>query len=332
MPGDHAALVQHSVFDNIYALGLWRGRSSAASSSRPSSGGGSTPDAARTTCMVLVEAARRVASARSDARLPVRILDAPCGDFTWMPACLTHIARELKVRVQYQGADIVTRLVGQLNDGKGSFLSNGRRSAIGEGVELREFLVLDAANTEAMAALRGRFDIMLTRHVTIHLQSEAILRIVDSWNAIGVRYVVTDDYPTSKNINWVDANATFPYREPNLREPPFSLPDPECSQPDASFCEAVASRCGSNINLFVPPLTHGAMEERRRKSARRGVYVHESNASIAMRRGRRLQFCVSVSESIRIAAAHQYSRPRARQLVRDFAPAWRRLYPPISST
>ena len=171
-----------TVFDNIYARGLWRNGRKAGTESSPASGSGSTPLAARTTCLVLREAVRRVAKAT------VRILDVPCGDWTWMPACLTAIASSLSVRLAYSGGDVVHELIRQLNAAQGSFLPNSARAAVGPGVDVRPFVVLDVANAAAMGALRGEFDIVVTRHVTIHLQSAVNLRIIDGWNALAGEY------------------------------------------------------------------------------------------------------------------------------------------------
>ena len=244
-----------------------------------------------------------------------------------MPSCLTRIAAELDVRVRYQGADIVAELVAQLNAGRGSYLANGTRPAVGSGVEVADFLYMDATDPVAIAKLRGRFDIMVTRHVTIHLQSEAVMRLVENWNTLGLQYVLTDDYASERNINWLDAHADFPHRELNLREPPFLLPDPECSQPDASLCEAVA-KCKSNLNLFVPPLTHGELDAHP-SNTRKGVYTHarayNDSTAASLRHGRKLRFCINASSPSATSQSHVW-KARARALLTDFHPTWRKLY------
>lgn len=214
-PTTSTSWLESDVFDNIYKHARWRvnaSREPNASELHPSSGAGSMPMAARSACVVLAEAVRRIATS------PVRILDAPCGDSTWMPACLTRIASEQNVKLVYQGGDIVAELVHQLNAGHGRFLPGGVRPTAGPGVTVNTFVVLDATNVTAMAMLRGSFDVIVTRHVTIHLKSEAVLRIIDGWNAVAPRYVLTDDYSMDHNGNWLDAGHPFPYRELNLRE------------------------------------------------------------------------------------------------------------------
>ena len=324
-----ASTVQSSVFENIYASGYWRDHRAAGTADVPSSGAGSTVRASHSTCVTLLEAVRRTSEANSHRH--VRILDAPCGDFTWMPSCLTRIAAELHVAIHYQGGDIVRELVQQLNEGRGRFLPNGVRTAIGSGVTLREFVHLDATDVEAMRRLRGRFDILISRHVTIHLQSNAVLRLIDGWNALDPRYILTDDYAVGRNINWIDANASAPHREINLREPPFSLPDPECSQPDASLCDSTP-KCLSNVNLFVPPLQHGAIEPTP-SVGRRGIYVHKDDgdpATLCMRRSlRKLRLCTNASFS---ETERSRLRPRARALADDFSSAWHKLYTPDCSS
>ena len=141
-------------------------------------------------------------------------------------------------------------------------------------------------------------------------------------------------------MNWLDANASFPFREVNLRQAPYSLPDPVCSQPDASFCDTTALRCNSNINLFSTspaPLSHGSLdpatEARDRAKMTRGVYRHYApNATpqevVAARRGRRLLFCLGEENETRSSMMDPPLRtPRAQALLRDYSHEWHRLYP-----
>ena len=127
-------------------------------------------------CRVLLDAVRMVSEtpARRERR-PVRILDAPCGDFTWMPGCLERIRAALGVKLYYTGADIVPELVAQLNAGRGHLLVDGTRASVGEGIRA-EWIVLDQSDTAAMLNLKRAaipYDIIISKHMFIHLQSEA---------------------------------------------------------------------------------------------------------------------------------------------------------------
>lgn len=315
-----AATGGQKVFGDIYAKGLWRG-------SGPASGAGSSPFAARTTCLVLLEAIRRAAAERPEGS-PVRILDAPCGDFTWMPGCLARARATFpRVPLRYTGADVVAELVRQLNAGHGHYLVNSRRAPTPAGVDVEPFLHLDAANVGAMAALRGRFDVLLSKHMLVHLPSEQVVRVLDGWSAVGARFVVTDDYPSRPNWSWLDPEMGFPYRMQNLREPPFSMRDPLCSQPDASFCHVHRMRCESNINLFESEggeLAHGAYDPADRAHAGKGktsgVYEHARGT----RDDARLRLCFNLSGT---AEGRNYTLPRSQRLLGDWWPEWRRRYP-----
>lgn len=321
---------QPKVFDHIYAEGLWHNTKKATLTDKaPASGAGSTPLAARTTCLVLLDAIRRTKSERP-AGAPVRILDAPCGDFTWMPGCLAR-AREAfpETRLRYTGGDIVAELVRQLNAGEGRYLANGKRAAVPPGVELAEFIHLDSADSEAMGRLADRFDIIVSKHMLIHLPSEVVLRVIDGWAAVRPRYVVTDDYPARPNWSYLDLNFSYPYREPNLREPPFSLPDPVCSQPDASFCEFYRMRCHSNINLFRRPFTHELYDPSDRANSRPGENVYRHAKSTQEDRALRLCFNLSAPPAWLASEADSgsYPSPRSQRLLGGFWHTWHTLYP-----
>ena len=96
-------------FSKFYASGGWRGDQKArdgslapVASTRPMSGQGSKLDSNGVSCGVLSTAVRIVASRRAAKKSGgseeeanvVRIVDTPCGDFTWMPWCLDRIAQE----------------------------------------------------------------------------------------------------------------------------------------------------------------------------------------------------------------------------------------------
>jgi len=126
-----AARAPENVFRNIYAKGLWRSGQQRSLPGYPASGGGSTELATRTTCRVLMDAVRMVSETPARRGRPIRILDAPCGDYTWMPACLQSIRTTLGMHLRYTGADIVSQVIEQLNIGHGSLLVNGTRASVG---------------------------------------------------------------------------------------------------------------------------------------------------------------------------------------------------------
>ena len=127
-----------SAFANVYAHHKWQKNYAAGT---PASGGGSTPLATSTTCAVLAHAVQLVRQRKAAARRSpdddgaVRVLDTPCGDFTWMPHCLLHVANTARVDLSgghagapphelvYQGVDVAPQLVAQLNEGAGDLLN-----------------------------------------------------------------------------------------------------------------------------------------------------------------------------------------------------------------
>lgn len=316
-----------SVFQNIYGQGSWRSRRSHSSAATPASGGGSTLTATRTSCRVLQDAVRMVKEA-GVRRGPIRIFDAPCGDFTWMPGCLARIQRELGVSLSYTGADIVAELVAQLNAGEGHLLVNGKRAELADGIRAK-WIVLDQSDYDAVKELgkKSSYDVIVSKHMFIHLQSEVILRILAGWNQLGAQLLVTDDYATGANWNWLDADNAFPYREMSLREPPFSLGDPECSQPDAAFCEFTSTRCDSNINVWKLPLQHGEITNAPAASSNQTRYEHKPTIKERKSRGelggRRFVFCHNLTGT---EAGADFKTPRGQRLLRHYSPGFTKMY------
>lgn len=139
--------------------------------------------------------------------LGVRILlDAPCGDFCWMQ----QVPLELE---QYFGIDIVRPLIEQNQSLYGS--SN------------RQFLLRDLVNDEP-----PRADLILCRHLLIHLTVEDGIRAIKNFQRTGARYLLISDQPHVAHNHKILRTGSF--RPLNLRLAPFSFPVPLTSLDDSS--------------------------------------------------------------------------------------------------
>ena len=232
-------------FGRLYERGGWRFKSG-----QPRSGGGSTVGATNVTCAVLSLAVRAVAERRS----PVRILDSPCGDFTWMPGCLRSIAAGMRKSstIEYRGIDVVQPLVEQLNARQGNLLSiEASEFAMPHGVRLLPFMHVDAANVSAMSVFRHRVDIIVSKHMLIHIPNGHIDRVLQSWNSLGASMIVKDNTRISRRRN--RDTPLVGGRDVDLHALPFDIGAPLCSEPDSGLC-AAESKCYDDIEVLALPL------------------------------------------------------------------------------
>jgi SAM-dependent methyltransferase len=128
------------------------------------------------------------------------MLDAPCGDFHWM----NQLGVEDLVD-RYCGFDIVPELI-----------AANRRTW---GSDRVRFKVADLVKVRVPAV-----DLILCRHLLIHLPLEDALQVLRNFSASGSRYLLITDQPqTAENVEilW-----TGSFRPVNLALPPFSLPEP----------------------------------------------------------------------------------------------------------
>ena len=255
-----------AAFNKVYATKLWAGKNK-----HPSSGAGSTLKATTTTCAVLK---RAVVMRRARARrfnTGVKILDTPCGDWTWMPSCLQKIASEARVSLIYQGVDVVESVVTKLNArvaGAGGLPTPPPQHppAAELNVTVLPFQVADVGNLTRMSDFANHFDVIISKHMLIHTPNEFIFSVLRSWNAIGAAFLVTDNWPypnPSLLSQPVNTNIDFgQYREMNLHAAPFQLSAPLCTTVDHAMCDEVPGYrngapkggCRPTIGIFRFPL------------------------------------------------------------------------------
>lgn len=126
-----------------------------------------------------------------------RFLDIPCGDFNWMGRV------DLGVE-EYIGADIVSEIVDRNNEEHAA--------------EGRTFLKLDLIRDPL-----PRSDIVFCRDCLPHLQFDDIFGALENVRSSGSTFLLTTTYAgLGLNLNIV----TGQWRPLDLRQPPFSFPEP----------------------------------------------------------------------------------------------------------
>src|SRR5665213_1381952 len=201
-------LRKRSVFEKIYRENLWGD-----AESRSGSGSGQA-------------ATEKVRSGLLDAiqRLDIHtIVDAPCGDFYWLST--VDLSRRL---TWYQGFDIVPQLIEQ----------NNRRFATDK-------ISFQAA--DLIKQVPPRADLILCRHLLIHLSFDDCLRVLRNFKRSGSRYLTITNQPHIQRNE--EIIFTGSYRPVNLLLPPFNFPQPlrsiDDSQGDEDRSEAAIFELGS---------------------------------------------------------------------------------------
>jgi hypothetical protein len=138
----------------------------------------------------------------------LRIIDAPCGDMTWMPELLKMLAPRF-AGIEYLGTDIVPKLVAE----------NWKIAPIAPNVETR-FQCLDVTKDEIPAC-----DLFFCKDLVNHLCNRDIFRLLMNLQQSGCSYAMITN-------NRCRINQELKLRSPgasravDLLAPPFSLPPP----------------------------------------------------------------------------------------------------------
>jgi len=181
----YRSLRKRSVFEKIYRDNLWGDPESR-------SGSGSGLAATEKVRQGLVDAIRRL-----DVRT---VVDAPCGDFYWLSTM--NLSQDLD---WYRGYDIVPQVIEQ----------NQRRFG-------SEKICFEAR--DLVKRLPPRADLILCRHLLIHLTLEDGLQVLRNFKASGSRYLMVTNQPQA--VRNEEILFTGSYRPVNLRLPPFRFPPP----------------------------------------------------------------------------------------------------------
>lgn len=143
-----------------------------------------------------------------------RLLDLPCGDFTWM----AHV--ELG-DISYVGADLVPDIV----------VANNSRFRAAD----RSFIELDLMSSAIPEA-----DLLLCRDCLVHLSLDDALSALHNIGRSGIDYLLTTTFPDEpENAEIV----TGDWRPIDLTKSPFNLPSPLellnecCTEQDGAFAD-----------------------------------------------------------------------------------------------
>lgn len=188
----YRSLRKRAVFEKIYYENLWGDAESR-------SGGGSGLAATEKVRKGLLDAIQRL-----DVHTMV---DAPCGDSYWLSNVdlASHLA-------WYKGLDIVPQLIQQ----------NNQRFAT-------EKISFEA--TDLIKRVPPRADLILCRHLLIHLSFEDGLRVLRNFKSSGSKYLMITNQPQVQRNE--EIIFTGSYRPVNIHLPPFNFPQPLWTIDDA---------------------------------------------------------------------------------------------------
>lgn len=182
---------REAVFERIYQQNLWGDRESR-------SGTGSGLVATEKLRKGLIDVIQRF-----DVRT---MIDAPCGDFRWASAL--HLETYLD---RYRGLDIVPEIISR---NKASWST--------------EKISFEAADLVKSAPPRA--DLILCRHLLIHLPLEDCKRVLRNFQRSGSRYLMITNQPQVERNE--EILFTGSYRPVNLFLAPFHFPKPILSVED----------------------------------------------------------------------------------------------------
>lgn len=126
------------------------------------------------------------------------IIDAPCGDYTWM--------KEISLEhTDYLGVDIVPTLISR----------NNKKYGTSKISFIERDIVID---------ILPAYDLILCRDCFVHLSIRDILRAVENFRKSGSKYLLTTTFANvAENINLVSGRG---WRPINLEQLPFKFSPP----------------------------------------------------------------------------------------------------------
>jgi hypothetical protein len=198
-----------AVFEKIYRDNQWGD-----SESRSGSGSG-------------LAATEKIRKGLIDAieRLDVRtMIDAPCGDYYWLSKL--NLAEHLTC---YLGFDIVPQVIAR----------NKQRWA----ADKISFAALDL-----IQRVPPRADLILCRHLLIHLPFDDCIRVLRNFKSSGSRYLMITNQPQVEQNQ--EIIFTGSYRPLNLYLPPFRFPQPISSIDDSQGPEDKAEAAVFELSMI----------------------------------------------------------------------------------
>jgi cyclopropane fatty-acyl-phospholipid synthase-like methyltransferase len=138
----------------------------------------------------------------------VRMLDIPCGDFTWMSQFLST-----RNDVNYTGIDIVPDLIENHKERFGNHKN-------------KRFFCQDIV----AEPLLDKYDLIFSRHMTPHLRTRDAMEVLKHFSENKKGYVLMTTMHIPRNYELVLDNNPMRYRPHNLELPPYSLVPPLCEE------------------------------------------------------------------------------------------------------
>lgn len=224
-----------TAFDDVYNHNKWFGSNSL-------SGPGSSPAATHVLCHTLSVAVSKVAAGKP-AGSRISVLDAPSGDFVWMPGCLSSIQSTLVagLSLAYQGVDVSSVAVG---------LAEKRRANVQAAlktVSISPFQQVDLADAGSLAKF-GHVDILMSHDCLQHNPTANVWKILHNFNTSADLLVIDVDRD-SHNQQDIPAGKL---RFVDITLPPYGFNvqciDPNTGQPKADEDEW--------FGIFKLPLHH----------------------------------------------------------------------------
>lgn len=123
------------------------------------------------------------------------MLDAPCGDFSWMSTL------DINTIVDYTGGDIVSKMIAENKSKYPNY----------------KFIHIDVVNNPIPDV-----DFLFTRDLLIHLSNDDILKLIKNVVNSKAKYWLVSNYNNTSN----DDVSTGHHRQVNLKLKPFSFPEP----------------------------------------------------------------------------------------------------------
>jgi len=141
----------------------------------------------------------------------ISVLDAACGDMSWFPAVLEEAHAEA-IFVDYSGVDVAGYVI-SLNNA--STVLSARLRATTAAFHFEQMDLVARVPSRA-------YDLVVARHVFMHLRNEQVISFVRNLKQGGSRYLLaTSGYNCHCNAD-IEAEGDFQPRE--LTSPPLSFP------------------------------------------------------------------------------------------------------------
>mmetsp|Transcript_153654 Transcript_153654/g.271221 ORF Transcript_153654/g.271221 Transcript_153654/m.271221 type:complete len:316 (+) Transcript_153654:103-1050(+) len=208
---------KEDAFNTIYKEDTWNG----------GSGPGSKVDTTVQTRKILSAVLGHIAKEKQAAgQSEMWMLDAPCGDMTWMPLTWKESkAARNGVALNYHGGDVSTVVLDRDQQAlqTGQLIERSGGSIADESVKL-SFSQIDLS-TDAI----GAYDLVFVKDLLGHLHTADISAVLQNVKDSGSRYLLVTTRPDITENADVAESTFFNGHPVNVQIAPFNLGEPVCS-------------------------------------------------------------------------------------------------------